>query len=89
MILGAFESLATLLPNFGVNTCPQFWDKSNFIPKLSCLVSPIGLQSWVENLDLGCTICHHLCQLMSPHFKTFYESIIASRALGFIFPGRL
>ena len=29
------------------------------------------MQSWVENLDLGSTICCHLCQLMSPWFKTF------------------
>ena len=34
-------------------------------------VSPIGLQSRVENLDLGSIVCRHLCQLMSPCFKTF------------------
>ena len=33
--------------------------------------SLIGPQSWVENLDLGSTVCHRLCQLMSPCFKTF------------------
>ena len=32
---------------------------------------PIGLQSWVKNLDLGSTICRYLCQLLSPCFKTF------------------
>ena len=34
-------------------------------------VSPIGPRSWVENLDLGSTICHHLCQLMIPYFEIF------------------
>ena len=33
--------------------------------------SSMGLQSRVENLDLGSTVCHCLCQLMSPCFTTF------------------
>ena len=31
----------------------------------------MGLQSRVENLDLGSTVCRRLCQLMSPCFITF------------------
>ena len=27
-------------PNFGVNTCPQFWDKNNFISKFLFICSP-------------------------------------------------
>jgi hypothetical protein len=33
--------------------------------------SSMDLQSWVENLDLGSTICRGLCQLMSPCLTTF------------------
>ena len=36
--------------------------------------SSMGLQSWVENLDLGSTICHRLCQLTSPCFITFMRA---------------
>ena len=71
-ILGALSSHIPLPKFWCKHMPPNFGIKVILFQNFHACASDRFI-SWVENLDLGSTFCHHLCQPMSPCFKTLRE----------------